>query len=203
MRSFAEWAHRISPEPTEFNASAAKNGLSDKYYERLHALKPGEILIPLNSLKKPGLFTVVNEAALLVVGDRSVKPHDGTRGLIYAATTGRRSTDGPFRNRTILLHRLLVFGFEGFETAKPFVVHHKDGNTLNNVWDNLQITTQTYNQEVAERVAGNSGFKGVRFETKRTLSRPHRVEIVVGNFKFDQRFSCPIEAAVVHDETLI
>lgn len=59
-------------------------------------------------------------------------------------------------NKSYYLHRVIL-NVEG----RRIIVHHKDGNTLNNKKENLEVTTIAVNSQLRNRVNSNSST-GVR-----------------------------------------
>jgi hypothetical protein len=51
-----------------------------------------------------------------------------------------------YNNRKILLHRVIYRKFNG-QLFKDLVINHKDGNRLNNLPSNLELVTQSNNNE--------------------------------------------------------
>lgn len=98
-----------------------------------------------------GYEAVIDAADVPLVGQynwcAAVKPH-----TVYA-----RRTDGSTgKERTVLLHRVLMGEPDGLE------VDHRDGDGLNNRRDNLRVATNAQNQHNQRtRNDNSSGFKGV------------------------------------------
>ena len=67
--------------------------------------------------------------------------------------------------KTLHIHRVIM-GLEDFKNDKR-VIHHKDGNGLNNKKDNLEICSIMYNSQSINRIHGNCNIGNI-YEEKNT-----------------------------------
>ena len=86
-------------------------------------------------------FLISNDGLLYSLKTNKIlKQHLNKQGYyVYAASLGRRG-----KNKIIKIHRAVAFMFvEGYK--KGLVVNHKDGNSINNLYTNLEWVTQKEN----------------------------------------------------------
>ena len=88
------------------------------------------------------------------------RKYDGYRGHITDRGYYRIKIEG----KHYMVHRLIWKKQTGEE---PKLIDHKDGNTLNNKWDNLRSTTQLLNVRNSSMLKTNtSGHPGIHFNIK-------------------------------------
>lgn len=77
---------------------------------------------------------------------------------------------GKYRGK--LLHRLIFEDFYGW-IPKGYIVHHKNGNKLDNCILNLQLFSRSSHMSYHTRGENNCNAKGMTEEHKRNLSKAH------------------------------
>jgi len=113
------------------------------------------------------------------------------RKLFYAA---RHSSRLLGNRKLIMMHRIIANTPDGMQTD------HIDGDTLNNLPDNLRICTNAQNQYNRNKYGNNtSGFKGVFASGKKWMAQIR----VGGNHIYLGTYQTPEEAAQVYDEAAI
>jgi HNH endonuclease len=96
------------------------------------------------------------------------------------------------QDKTILMHRLIM------NPAKGLVVHHIDGDGLNNQRDNLILCTVAIHSHLGSHTPNKTGYKGVQFIPK--LNK-YRVTIrMMGKRRIVGYYDSPLEAAIRYDQ---
>jgi len=91
--------------------------------------------------------------------------------------------------KKIHIHRL-VMGLDDFKTDKR-IIHHKDGNGLNNQKSNLEICSTMYNSQTC-RMRKKQGV--VYFDTSMNRIKKWKAQIIIMGVKHQQRFKEKTEA---------
>ena len=86
----------------------------------------------------------------------------------------------------INLHNIII-KLSGQEVSDGFIIDHKDGNTLNNLEENLRICTFSQNQYNSKiRKDNKSGYKGVYFDNNHNIwvsqIVTEKIQIYLGSF---------------------
>lgn len=105
--------------------------------------------------------------------------------------------DHPYatKNGYVLLHRVVLENHLGRLLDKSEVVHHKDGNKLNNSVDNLEVLTQSEHAKIHAKVKHTQLYSyvcpecGITFEKRFKLSYEPRKYGVFCSRKCSGRFS--------------
>ena len=91
--------------------------------------------------------------------------------------------------KTIHIHRL-VMGLDVWKNDKR-IIHHKDGNGLNNQKDNLEICSVMYNSQTC-RQKKKQGY--IRYDTSMTRIKRWQVILVIMGVRHQKRFETREEA---------
>lgn len=81
-----------------------------------------------------------------------------------------------YNSKHLLVHRIIYAKFIG-ELIDDLVINHKDGNTLNNSVDNLELVTQSQNVKHSytdlKRVV-NTGARKIEIDTVKQIRKDHK-----------------------------
>lgn len=137
-----------------------------------------------------GIVTYAKDHCRSKKGDRA--GHIGTSGYTILMIDGQR----------YYLHRLVYLVMTG-NWPKGFI-DHKDGDKLNNKWENLRGVTRTINSRNRKRSRSNtSGYNGVSWEKSRKKWQVHisvnSKQISLGLFDFiEDAILARIEAEILY-----
>lgn len=92
-------------------------------------------------------------------GEKMKKSISTKFGKAYIAPEGYYVIYTRNENRTKKLHRLIWEDFYGCEIPKGYVIHHKDGNKLNNCILNLQLLSDSEHKSL-HKIGENHPFYG-------------------------------------------
>lgn len=132
----------------------------------------------------------------ILVDDDVFDNVDWARWRVYKTTTNTLRVQKRQKNKTILLHRLIL------NASERQVIDHIDGNALNNLRSNLRFCSIAENcRNVGIRSDNISGFKGVALEKR---SNRWRVQVsVFGRIRTIGRYRSIIDAAIAYDDMAI
>jgi hypothetical protein len=116
---------------------------------------------------------------------------------------GRTPAKGGTGKQIIILMHREIMGLQcGGDQDRGRVVHHKNGNKLDNRKENLEITSQQNNARCAGLARHNSsGFKGVSWDKRYSKW----IANIVVNMKnvYLGRYLDPLEAAIAYDSAAL
>lgn len=96
--------------------------------------------------------------------DRPRAKKGDTAGCVAIKLDGRRYLVIRISQKNYYAHRLAVLWMTG--EFPDFLIDHRNGNGLNNSWDNLRLATDSQNSYNSKRNAGRSGYRGVWYEDR-------------------------------------
>ncbi|MDD5011509.1 MAG: HNH endonuclease [Phycisphaerae bacterium] len=133
-----------------------------------------------------GFYTLVDPEDYQSLSACHWRLRESKRGQFYAAAIEN--------GQIVCMHRIIM------DAPVGMVVHHKDGNGLNNTKSNLEVITMTQNNRCCRKTTKpkSSKYKGVAFIKAR--NKFHARIVYNGNTKFLGYFKNEDDAARAYDE---
>lgn len=120
----------------------------------------------------------------------------------YAVRNTRKLEYTIFNSSCIYMTKYILFLKNKLNITINKVIDHKNGNTLDNQYNNLRVCTNTQNIRNSKKpITNTSGIKGVYWDKNR--NKWHAQIKVNNKVIFLGRFSSKIEATEIHDKAAV